>query len=306
MSKIVAICNQKGGTGKTTTAVNLSASLALLGKRTLLIDIDPQGNATSGCGIDKDTIKSGIYDLVLEKHPAKNTIIPTQIPKLSLIPSNVDLTGAEVELVGAIGREYKLKKSLKDIRNDFEYIFIDCPPSLGLLTVNALSAASGVLIPAQCEYYALEGLSLLLNTINLVRDNLNPMLQIEGVVLTMADFRTNLTREVINEAKNFFKDKVYKTIIPRNIKLTEAPSFGKPIELYDKNSIGAQAYQHLAAEFLKMPVDDLATLREEDIVSEQAQEEQVAEEHYLKNRLENQSKEQKENTQVIENKEFTN
>lgn len=254
MGKIIAICNQKGGTGKTTTAINLATYVAIAGKKTLLIDLDPQGNSTSGIGIAKDEIKHSIYDLLLGDIPAAEIVISTQVERLSLIPSNVELTGAEVELVGAIGREYRLKKHLAAIKDDYEYIFVDCPPSLGLLTVNALTAGSCVLIPVQCEYYALEGLSLLLNTINLVKDNLNSGLEIEGIVLTMADFRTNLTHEVIKEARRYFKEKVYNTVIPRNIRLTEAPSFGKPIAIYDNNSIGAKQYQLLACEFLKQPL----------------------------------------------------
>ncbi|MDD5427890.1 MAG: AAA family ATPase [Candidatus Omnitrophica bacterium] len=250
MAKVIAICNQKGGVGKTTTAINLSVYLALSGKRVLLIDIDPQGNATSGLGIDKHNIKSSIYDLIIEEIDPLGVTIKTGINNLSLIPSTISLTGAEVELVGIMGREYRLKKALSPILIEYDFIIIDCPPSLGLLTVNALSAANSVLIPIQCEYYALEGLSQLVNTVNLVRENLNSSLEIEGVLLTMADFRTNLTNEVIKEVRNFFKGKVYETIIPRNIRLTEAPGFGKPIALYDKNSIGAQRYQAFMNELL--------------------------------------------------------
>ncbi len=250
MSKVIAICNQKGGVGKTTTAINLATSLAISGKRVLLIDIDPQGNATSGLGIDKHNVKSSTYDLLIDEIDPRPVILKTTIKNLSLIPSNLNLTGAEVELVGIMGREYRLKKALSGILEDYDFILIDCPPSLGLLTINALSAAYSALIPIQCEYYALEGLSQLTNTINLVKENLNPSLAIEGVLLTMADYRTNLTNEVINEARNFFKDKVYATVIPRNIKITEAPGFGKPIILYDKHSIGAQKYQEFAEEVL--------------------------------------------------------
>lgn len=250
MAKVIAICNQKGGVGKTTTAINLSTSLALSGKKILLIDIDPQGNATSGLGIDKHTIKSSIYDLLIDEIDPHTIILKTSIENLSLIPSNLSLTGAEVELVGTMGREYRLKKAISAVAQEYDFVIIDCPPSLGLLTVNALSAAYSVLIPIQCEYYALEGLSQLSNTINLVKENLNQTLAIEGVLLTMADFRTNLTNEVINEVKKFFKDKVYNTIIPRNIRLTEAPGFGKPIALYDKNSIGAQRYHEFTSELL--------------------------------------------------------
>src|SRR3989338_1193641 len=250
MPKGIAICNQKGGVGKTTTAINLATSLALSGKKILLIDIDPQGNATSGLGIDKHSVKSSIYDLIIDEINPRPVIIKTAIENLELIPSNLNLTGAEVELVGIMGREYRLKKAISVISQEHDFTLIDCPPSLGLLTINALSAADSALIPVQCEYYALEGLSQLSNTINLVRENLNPNLVIEGVLLTMANYRTNLTNEVINEARNFFKEKVYSTVIPRNIKLTEAPGFGKPISLYDKNSIGAQKYQEFANELL--------------------------------------------------------
>lgn len=255
MSKIIAICNQKGGVGKTTTAINLSTALAISGKRVLLIDIDPQGNATSGLGIDKHAIKSSVYDLLIQESDPSHIVINTPIANLSLIPSNLNLTGAEVELVGTMGREYRLKKALSHIGHNFDFIIIDCPPSLGLLTINALSAAFTVLIPIQCEYYALEGLSQLANTIELVRENLNPNLTIEGVLLTMADYRTKLTNEVIEEVRKFFKEKVYNTVIPRNIRLTEAPGFGKPVALYDKNSIGAVKYQEFTDELLNVKKD---------------------------------------------------
>lgn len=250
MGKIIAICNQKGGVGKTTTAVNLSAFLALDGRKTLLIDADPQGNTSSGVGIDKNALQYTIYHALLGKTEISDTIMQTEIENLSIIPSNLDLIGAEVELVGAIGREYKLKNALIAIKDSFDFIIIDSPPSLGLLTVNALTASDSVLIPIQCEFYALEGLGQLTKTLGLVQQNLNPSLQIEGVLLTMADYRTKLTGEVIAEARNYFKDKVYETVIPRNIKLTEAPSFGKPIALYDMASSGAQKYQQLASEML--------------------------------------------------------
>ncbi|MBI4974816.1 MAG: ParA family protein [Candidatus Omnitrophica bacterium] len=250
MAKVIASCNQKGGVGKTTTAINLASYLSLSGKKVLLIDIDPQGNATSGIGIDKHSIKTSVYDLVIDERDPTPIIINTQVENLFLIPSNLNLTGAEVELVGIMGREYRLKKAISSILTHYDFVLIDCPPSLGLLTINALSAADSVLIPIQCEYYALEGLSQLVNTINLVKENLNPTLTIEGVLLTMADYRTNLTNEVINEARNFFKEKVYGAVIPRNIRLTEAPGFGKPIIIYDKNSIGAQKYQEFTDELL--------------------------------------------------------
>lgn len=256
MPKIIAICNQKGGVGKTTTAINLATFLAYSGKRTLLIDVDPQGNATSGLGINKHNIKTSIYELLVDDADPRSIIINTGIEHFSLMPSTLSLTGAEVELVGIMGREYKLKKAIASITSEYDFIIIDCPPSLGLLTINALAAADSVLIPVQCEYYALEGLSQLVNTINLVKENINASLVIEGVVLTMADFRTNLTNEVIKEARNFFKGKVYTTVIPRNVKLTEAPGFGKPIALYDNHSIGAQKYQEFANEVLGIKKDN--------------------------------------------------
>jgi len=255
MSKVIAICNQKGGVGKTTTAINLAVYLALSGKKILLIDIDPQGNATSGLGINKHNIKTSIYDLVIDEIDPRPIIITTGIDNLSLIPSTLSLTGAEVELVGIMGREYRLKKAISSLLSDYDFILIDCPPSLGLLTVNALAAADSVLIPIQCEYYALEGLSQLVNTVRLVKENINSNLEIEGVLLTMADYRTNLTNEVISEVRKFFAAKVYNTVIPRNIRLTEAPGFGKPIALYDNNSIGAQRYQQLANEMLGVKKD---------------------------------------------------
>ena len=260
MSKTITICNQKGGVGKTTTAINLSTSLALAEQKILLIDIDPQGNATSGIGIDKSSITKSIYHSILEEVPIQDVIIPTQVKNLDLIPSNISLTGAEVELVGLLSREQRLKRALTSITGSYDMIIIDCPPSLGLLTINALTASDSVLIPIQCEYYALEGLGQLMNTVNLVRDNLNPNLEIEGILLTMADYRTNLSREVISEVKNYFselnsaspdnKNKVYQSVIPRSIKITESPGFGKPIALYDRTSHGAQKYDELAREIL--------------------------------------------------------
>ncbi|UCD54666.1 MAG: ParA family protein [Candidatus Omnitrophota bacterium] len=249
-TKTIAICNQKGGVSKTTTAINLSSYLALENRKTLLIDLDPQSNATSGIGIDKRSVKSSIYNVLHGHASLENIIKPTQIDNLNIAPSSLDLTGAEVELVNIMSREYRLKKAIEIIKNQYDFIFIDCPPSLGLLTINALTACDSVIIPIQCEYYALEGLSQLVNTINLVKDNLNNALRIEGVLLAMADYRTNLTREVIEEVKKFFGDKVYRTVIPRSIKLTEAPGFGKPVALYDKNSIGAEAYYNLAREVI--------------------------------------------------------
>jgi len=250
MAKIIAICNQKGGTGKTTTAINLSVYLATEGSKVLLIDADPQGNTTSGLGIDKNALEKSLYHILINHTEANDVILKTGIENLSLMPSNIDLIGAEVELIEEAGREKRLKNSLEKIQMDFDFIIIDCPPSLGILTLNSLVAATSVLIPVQCEYYALEGLGQLTKTINLIRDNLNPILKIEGVLLTMADFRTNLTTEVINETRNFFTDRVFQTIIPRSIRLSEAPGFGKSILQYDKNSIGAQKYYALAKEVL--------------------------------------------------------
>lgn len=250
MAKIIAICNQKGGTGKTTTAVNLSAALALAGKKVMLVDIDPQANATSGIGIDKNKVDRSSYNALVEETPITEILMSNLENKILVLPSNSALAGAEVELVSLFSREYRLKKALENIALEFDFILIDCPPSLGLLTINALAAANSILIPVQCEYYALEGLTQLLNTITLVRKNLNPALEIEGVVLTMADYRTNLTQDVISEVRNYFKEKTYQAIIPRNIRLTEAPSFGKSIFVYDKDSIGAKKYAELANELL--------------------------------------------------------
>lgn len=254
MGKVIAICNQKGGTGKTTSSINLSAYLALMKKRVLLIDLDPQANATSGVGINKHDVKKSTYHVLLEEQKIREILLPTGIENLLLAPANLDLTGAEVELVGALGREYRLKRALVEERDNFDFIFIDSPPSLGLLTINSLCSADSLIIPVQCEYYALEGLTQLTNTIKLIKDNINPSLSVEGVLLTMADFRTNLTKEVVQEVRKYFKEKVYRTVIPRNIRLTEAPSFGKPVVLYDKDSIGAKKYEELAKEILGMPI----------------------------------------------------
>jgi chromosome partitioning protein len=251
MSRVIAIANQKGGVGKTTTAINLGASLAVAEKRTLVVDIDPQGNATSGLGVERRDALPNVYDvLVGEKTASEAVTREVHFPCLDLIPSTRDLVGAEIELVQAPQRESVLRKALEPLRGEYDYILVDCPPSLGLLTLNTLTAADSVLIPIQCEFYALEGLSQLLNTIRLVQKGLNPGLDIEGVLLTMFDRRLNLSRQVAAEARDYFGGKVYRTPIPRNVRLAEAPSFGQPIVLYDVLSQGAQAYLALAKELL--------------------------------------------------------
>lgn len=250
MGKIIAVANQKGGVGKTTTSVNLSSLLAKKGKKVVLLDADPQGNATSGLGVDKNVEKS-LYDVLVNEEPVENTLQDTIEKNLKICPSNVNLAGAEVELVSQMSREHRLKEQLDQIKDKYDYIFIDCPPSLGLITLNSFTAADSVLIPVQCEYYALEGLGQLINTINLVRKHLNKSLEIEGAVLTMYDIRTNLSNQVVKEVKKYFDDKVYKTVIPRNVRLSEAPSFGMPITTYDPKSKGARSYEKLAKEFLK-------------------------------------------------------
>lgn len=248
--RVIAITNQKGGVGKTTTAINLCASLAVAEKTTLLVDMDPQGNATSGLGIDKNSIETTIYEALFDPELVEEAIMETVMPYLHLLPSNQQLTGAEVELVAQMGREFKLKQALDAVREKYEYIIIDCPPSLGLLTVNVLTAADSLLIPVQCEYYALEGLGQLLGTVKLVQSTLNPDLAIEGVLMTMFDKRLNLASQVVDETVNYFGDKVYETIIPRNVRLSESPSFGKPILLYDIQSKGAESYLQLAREVI--------------------------------------------------------
>jgi len=251
MAKVIAIANQKGGVGKTTTSINLSASLASLNKKTLLIDNDPQGNSSSGLGIDKYKVSKSTYEVIINDLDIKSAIIDTMIDDLKLCPSNINLAGAEIELVSQMTRENRLKNAIKDIRDDYDYIIIDCPPSLGLLTLNSLTAADTVLVPIQCEYYALEGLTQLMKTVNLVKRHLNDELEVEGVVLTMFDQRTNLSLEVAEEVRKHFKNKVYGTIIPRNVRLSEAPSYGLPVIKYDPSSKGAISYINLAKEVIK-------------------------------------------------------
>lgn len=246
----MAVANQKGGVGKTTTAVNLSSCLAVAEKRTLLIDIDPQANSTSGVGLDKTKLESSVYDVLIGKKNMADVILPTDLAYLNVAPSSISLVGAEVEMVGMMSREKVLSFALAGIVDKYDYVIVDCPPSLGLLTVNALTAANSVIIPIQCEYYALEGLGQLVHTIQLVQKNLNPALEIEGVLLTMYDGRLNLSRQVADEARKFFSNRVYSTVINRNVRLSEAPSFGKPIIMYDILSTGAENYMALAKEVL--------------------------------------------------------
>ncbi len=250
MGKIISVANQKGGVGKTTTAITLSSMLAKKNKKVLLIDADPQGNATSGVGVEKEMEKS-VYDLLVEDTEVKEIIQESSIKNLKVCPSNINLAGAEVELVSMMSREQRLKEKLEEVKEDYDYIIIDCPPSLGLITLNAFTASNSVLIPIQCEYYALEGLGQLINTINLVKKHLNKNLEIEGALLTMYDVRTNLSNQVVKEVKNYFGDKVYKTVIPRNVKLSEAPSYGMPITIYDPRSKGAKSYEKFVKEFSK-------------------------------------------------------
>ncbi len=248
LGRIVAVANQKGGVGKTTTSVNLSACLAHIGKKVLLIDTDPQGNATSGVGVNKGDVQKCIYDILIDDADVHEVIRKTKVENLDIIPATISLAGAEIELVSTISREVRMKHAIQEVKDRYDYIIIDCPPSLGLLTINALTASDSILIPVQCEYYALEGLSQLLSTIRLVQKHLNESLTIDGVLLTMFDARTNLGIQVIDEVKKYFQDKVYRTIIPRNVRLSEAPSHGEPIIIYDARSRGAEVYLELAKE----------------------------------------------------------
>lgn len=251
VGRTIAIANQKGGVGKTTSSVNLSACLAYLGQKVLLIDIDPQGNATSGVGVNKGDVDQCIYEVMIDDIDIKDTIMETKVENLHVVPATISLAGAEIELVSTMSREVRLKNALEEVKEMYDYIIIDCPPSLGLLTINSLTASDAIIIPVQCEYYALEGLSQLLSTIRLVQKHLNHDLQIDGVLLTMLDARTNLGIQVIEEVKKYFQDKVYRTIIPRNVRLSEAPSHGEPIIIYDAKSKGAEMYLELAREVIR-------------------------------------------------------
>jgi chromosome partitioning protein len=250
VAKVISIANQKGGVGKTTTSVNLGACLAHIGKKVLLVDIDPQGNATSGMGVEKADVNQCVYNVLVDDVDVKQVILPTSEENFDIIPATIQLAGAEIELVPTISREVRLKRALDTVKNQYDYILIDCPPSLGLLTLNSLTASDSIIIPVQCEYYALEGLSQLLSTVRLVQKHLNKNLAIEGVLLTMLDARTNLGLQVIEEVKKYFQDRVYKSIIPRNVRLSEAPSHGKPIITYDAKSRGAEVYLELAKEVI--------------------------------------------------------
>jgi chromosome partitioning protein len=251
MGRIIAIANQKGGVGKTTTSINLSSCLAAKGKKVLVIDIDPQGNTTSGFGIEKNELENTVYELMLGDCSIEDCIIKNVLPNISILPSNVNLAAAEIELIGVDRKEYILKNEIDWVKDRYDFIIIDCPPSLSMLTVNAMTTADKVLVPIQCEYYALEGLSQLIHTINLVRERLNPHLDMDGVVFTMYDSRTNLSAQVVENVKSNLKQKVYDTLIPRNIRLAEAPSYGKPINIYDPKSAGAESYMALAGEVIK-------------------------------------------------------
>lgn len=250
MSKTIAIANQKGGVGKTTTAINLSAALAAKGKKVLVIDMDPQGNTTSGFGIEKNELENTVYELILGECSVRECLIENVIENLSMIPSNINLAAAEIELIGTDQKEYILKNEVDWIKNQYDYIIIDCPPSLSMLTVNAMTTADAVLVPIQCEYYALEGLSQLIHTVNLVRERLNPTLNIEGILFTMYDGRTNLSMQVVENVKSHLEYRIYRTMIPRNIRLAEAPSYGMPINVYDPKSTGAESYMALADEIM--------------------------------------------------------
>ena len=250
MGRIIAIANQKGGVGKTTTAINLSASLASLGKKVLALDLDPQGNMTSGLGVDKDEVKNSVYDLIIGEAEIEECICKEVIENLDVLPSNINLSASEIELIGIDDKEYIIKNAMKAVKENYDFIIIDCPPALSMLTINAMTTANSVLVPIQCEYYALEGLSQLIHTINLVQERLNPELYIEGVVFTMYDARTNLSLQVVENVKDNLEQTIYKTIIPRNIRLAEAPSYGMPIHLYDPKSTGAESYMMLAEEVI--------------------------------------------------------
>ena len=251
MGRIIAIANQKGGVGKTTTAINLSASLASLGKKVLAIDMDPQGNMSSGLGVDKNEVEKTVYDLIIGNIGIEECIYEEVIENLDVLPSNIDLSAAEIELIGVDNKEYILRDEVNKVKEKYDFIIIDCPPALSMLTINAMTTSDSVLVPIQCEYYALEGLSQLIHTIELVQERLNPELEIEGVVFTMYDARTNLSLQVVENVKDNLKQTIYKTIIPRNVRLAEAPSYGLPINLYDKRSSGAEAYRMLADEVIE-------------------------------------------------------
>jgi len=251
LGRTIAIANQKGGVGKSTTAINLSSCLGEMGQKVLTIDMDPQGNTTSGMGVEKNEVENTIYELLLGESKLEDCIIPLKFDNLSLVPSNVNLAGAEIELIGVDDKEFILKKAIDQVRDQYDFIIIDCPPSLNMLTINAMTTADTVLVPIQCEYYALEGLSQLMHTIELVQERLNPDLEMEGVVFTMYDARTNLSMQVVENVKDHLNQKVYKTMIPRNIRLAEAPSYGMPINLYDAKSAGAESYMALADEVIK-------------------------------------------------------
>lgn len=250
IAKTIAIANQKGGVAKTTTAVNLSAWLSLMGQKVLLLDIDPQGNATTGVGVDKTLVEKCIYDVLINGANLRDVIIPSAVENLDLLPATIELAGAEIEMVGVEARERILRTALMEIKNEYDFIFIDCPPSLGLLTINALVAADSLIIPIQCEFYALEGLSQLMNTFKMVQQHLNKDLVIEGVLLTMFDGRTNLSIQVVDEVKKYFREKVYSAVVPRNVRISEAPSHGKPVMVYDRRSRGAEVYHDLAREVM--------------------------------------------------------